>query len=123
MKKERLPSRRVGYTQKAFVGPCKVYLRTGEYEDGTLGEIFVNMEKEGDLIRSLLNCFCIVVSVSLQYGTPLEELVKHMTFTKFDPSGSVQNHDRIKNATSVMDYIFRDLAIHYLGRDDLAHKD
>jgi ribonucleoside-diphosphate reductase alpha chain len=98
-----------------------LFLRTGEYPDGRLGEIFVSLGKQGDLISSMVNSFCIVTSIALQCGTPLEDLVKNFVFSKFEPSGCVQNHDHIKIATSILDAIFRDLAIHYLGRDDLKH--
>jgi ribonucleoside-diphosphate reductase alpha chain len=117
----RLPQRREGYTQKMQVDGHSLYLRTGEYEDGSLGEIFVSLGKEGDLISSLVNSFCIVTSIALQSGTPLEVLVNNFIFTKFEPSGCVQNHPHIRIATSILDAIFRDLAIHYLGRDDLKH--
>src|SRR5690606_1733135 len=117
----RLPARRKGYTQKAVVGGHKVYLRTGEYEDGKLGEIFIDMHKEGAAFRSLMNNFAIAISIGLQYGVPLEEFVEAYTFTRFEPSGMVEGNDTIKMATSVVDYIFRELAISYLGRTDLAH--
>ncbi len=116
-----LPDRRAGYTQKVRVGAHKMYLRTGEYPDGTLGEIFVDMHKEGAAFRSLMNCFSIAISLGLQYGVPLDDLVNKFTFMRFEPNGPVQNHARIKNATSIVDMIFRELAITYLGRDDLAH--
>ncbi len=119
--RERLPGRRKGYTQKAIVGGHKVYLRTGEYEDGRLGEIFIDMHKEGAAFRSLMNNFAIAISIGLQYGVPLEEFVEAFTFTRFEPSGIVEGNDTIKMATSVLDYIFREVAISYLGRDDLAH--
>ena len=119
--RERLPDRRGGYTQKAHVGGHKVYLRTGEYPDGRLGEIFIDMHKEGAAFRSLMNNFAIAVSLGLQYGVPLEEYVDAFTFTRFEPAGLVRGNDRIKNATSILDYIFRELAVSYLGRDDLAH--
>jgi ribonucleoside-diphosphate reductase alpha chain len=119
--RHRLPDRRKGYTQKATVGGHKVYLRTGEYEDGSLGEIFIDMHKEGAAFRSLMNNFAIAISIGLQYGVPLEEYVEAFTFTRFEPSGMVQGNDTIKMATSVLDYIFREVAISYLGRDDLAH--
>jgi ribonucleoside-diphosphate reductase alpha chain len=119
--RQRLPHRRKGYTQKAMVGGHKVYLRTGEYEDGRLGEIFIDMHKEGAAFRSLMNNFAIAVSIGLQYGVPLEEFVEAFTFTRFEPSGMVQGNDAIKMATSVIDYMFRELAISYLGRSDLAH--
>jgi ribonucleoside-diphosphate reductase alpha chain len=121
--RERLPDRRKGYTQKAVVGGHKVYLRTGEYQDGRLGEIFVDMHKEGAAFRSLMNNFAIAISVGLQYGVPLEEYVDAFTFTRFEPAGLVQGNDAIKNATSIIDYVFRELAISYLGRNDLAHID
>ncbi|MGQ9370674.1 vitamin B12-dependent ribonucleotide reductase [Azospirillum sp. ST 5-10] len=119
--RQKLPHRRKGYTQKAMVGGHKIYLRTGEYEDGRLGEIFIDMHKEGAAFRSLMNNFAIAVSIGLQYGVPLEEFVEAFTFTRFEPSGSVQGNDAIKMATSVIDYLFRELAISYLGRTDLAH--
>ncbi len=119
--RRKLPSRRKGYTQKAVVGGHKVYLRTGEYEDGTLGEIFIDMHKEGAAFRSLMNCFAIAISIGLQYGVPLEEFVEAFAFTRFEPSGPVQGNDSIKMATSVLDYIFRELAVSYLGRTDLAN--
>ena len=122
-KRERLPDRRKSYTQKAIVGGHKVYLHTGEYEDGTLGEIFIDMHKEGAAFRSLMNNFAIAVSVGLQYGVPLEEFVDAFTFTRFEPAGLVQGNDTIKNATSILDYIFRELAVSYLGRHELAHVD
>ena len=119
--REKLPERRKGYTQKAVVGGHKVYLRTGEYGDGSLGEIFIDMHKEGAGFRAMMNNFAIAVSVGLQYGVPLEEFVDAFTFTKFEPSGMVQGNDSIKNATSILDYIFRELAVSYLDRTDLAH--
>jgi ribonucleoside-diphosphate reductase alpha chain len=119
--RDRLPLRRKGYTQKAIVGGHKVYLRTGEYEDGRIGEIFIDMHKEGAAFRSLMNNFAIAVSIGLQYGVPLEEFVEAFTFTRFEPSGIVEGNDTIKMATSLLDYIFRELAISYLGRNDLAH--
>jgi ribonucleoside-diphosphate reductase alpha chain len=119
--RRRLPSRRKGYTQKAIVGGHKVYLRTGEYEDGTLGEIFIDMHKEGAAFRSLMNNFAIAISIGLQYGVPLEEYVDAFTFTRFEPSGVVEGNDTIKMATSLIDYVFRELAISYLSRNDLAH--
>jgi ribonucleoside-diphosphate reductase alpha chain len=121
--RERLPDRRKGYTQKAVVGGHKVYLRTGEYSDGRIGEIFIDMHKEGAAFRSLMNNFAIAISVGLQYGVPLEEYVDAFTFTRFEPAGLVQGNDVIKNATSIIDYVFRELAISYLGRNDLAHID
>ncbi|SEF43044.1 vitamin B12-dependent ribonucleotide reductase [Jhaorihella thermophila] len=119
--REKLPHRRKGYTQKAVVGGHKVYLRTGEYEDGRLGEIFIDMHKEGAGFRAMMNNFAIAVSVGLQYGVPLEEFVDAFTFTKFEPAGMVQGNDSIKNATSILDYVFRELAVSYLDRTDLAH--
>ncbi|MGC1502942.1 MAG: vitamin B12-dependent ribonucleotide reductase [Sulfitobacter sp.] len=119
--REKMPQRRKGYTQKANVGGHKVYLRTGEYEDGKLGEIFIDMHKEGAGFRAMMNNFAIAVSVGLQYGVPLEEFVDAFTFTKFEPAGMVQGNDSIKNATSILDYIFRELAVSYLDRTDLAH--
>ncbi len=119
--RDRLPHRRKGYTQKAVVGGHKVYLRTGEYEDGRLGEIFLDMHKEGAAFRSLMNNFAIAVSIGLQYGVPLEEFVEAFTFTRFDPSGIVEGNDAIKMSTSIIDYVFRELAISYLDRNDLAH--
>ncbi len=119
--REKLPERRKGYTQKAIVGGHKVYLRTGEYADGKLGEIFIDMHKEGAAFRAMMNNFAIAVSVGLQYGVPLEEFVEAFTFTKFEPAGLVQGNDSIKNATSILDYIFRELAVSYLDRTDLAH--
>ncbi|HQY44537.1 MAG TPA: vitamin B12-dependent ribonucleotide reductase, partial [Paracoccaceae bacterium] len=110
-----------GYTQKAIVGGHKVYLRTGEYDDGALGEIFIDMHKEGAGFRAIMNNFAIAVSMGLQYGVPLEEFVDAFTFTKFEPAGMVQGNDSIKNATSILDYIFRELAVSYLDRTDLAH--
>jgi ribonucleoside-diphosphate reductase alpha chain len=119
--REKLPERRKGYTQKAIVGGHKVYLRTGEYQDGSLGEIFIDMHKEGAGFRAMMNNFAIAVSVGLQYGVPLEEFVEAFTFTRFEPAGMVQGNDSIKNATSILDYIFRELAVSYLDRTDLAH--
>ena len=112
--RERMPDRRKGYTQKAVVGGHKVYLRTGEYDDGRLGEIFIDMHKEGAALRSIINNFAIAVSLGLQYGVPLEEYVDAFTFTRFEPSGPVQGNDSIKYATSILDYIFRELAVSYL---------
>ncbi len=119
--REKLPNRRKGYTQKAIVGGHKVYLRTGEYEDGRIGEIFIDMHKEGAAFRSLMNNFAIAISLGLQYGVPLEEFVDAFTFTRFEPAGLVQGNDAIKIATSILDYIFRELAISYLDRHDLGH--
>jgi ribonucleoside-diphosphate reductase alpha chain len=118
--RRRLPDRRAGYTQKARIGNHKVYLRTGEYEDGTLGEIFLDMHKEGAAFRSMTNCFAIAVSLGLQHGVPLEEFVDAFVFTRFEPNGVVQGNPHIKMTTSIIDYIFRELAITYLGRHDLA---
>jgi ribonucleoside-diphosphate reductase alpha chain len=119
-KRRRLPGRRAGYTQKAVVGGHKIYLRTGEYEDGSLGEIFLDMHKEGAAFRSLMNCFAIAISLGLQHGVPLDEFADAFVFTRFEPNGIVQGHDQIKMVTSVIDYVFRELAISYLGRDELA---
>jgi len=119
--RDRLPDRRKGYTQKAVVGGHKVYLRTGEYNDGRLGEMFIDMHKEGAAFRSLMNNFAIAVSLGLQYGVPLEEYVDAFTFTRFEPAGIVQGNAAIKNATSILDYVFRELAVSYLDRNDLAH--
>jgi ribonucleoside-diphosphate reductase alpha chain len=119
--REHLPNRRKGYTQKASVGGHKLYLRTGEYEDGRLAEIFIDMHKEGSAFRSLMDCFAIAISLGLQYGVPLERFVDQFTFTRFEPSGIVEGNDAIKMSTSILDYIFRELAISYLGRHDLAH--
>jgi ribonucleoside-diphosphate reductase alpha chain len=121
--RERLPDRRKGYTQKAVVGGHKVYLRTGEYEDGRLGEIFIDMHKEGAAFRAMMNNFAIAVSVGFQYGVPLEEFVDAFTFTRFEPAGPVRGNAAIKNATSILDYLFRELAVSYLGRYELAHVD
>lgn len=118
--RRRLPDRRAGYTQKARIGNHKIYLRTGEYEDGTLGEIFVDMHKEGAAFRSMCNCFAIAVSLGLQHGVPLEEFIDAFVFTRFEPNGIVQGNPHIKMATSIIDYIFRELAITYLGRHELA---
>jgi ribonucleotide reductase alpha subunit len=119
-KRRRLPDRRAGYTQKARIGNHKIYLRTGEYEDGTLGEIFVDMHKEGAAFRSMANCFAIAVSIGLQFGVPLEEFVDAFVFTRFEPNGMVFGNPHIKMTTSIIDYIFRELAVTYLGRHDLA---
>jgi len=121
--RERLPDRRKGYTQKAVVGGHKVYLRTGEYSDGRIGEIFIDMHKEGAAFRSLMNNFAIAISLGLQYGVPLDEYVDAFTFTRFEPAGPVQGNDSIKYATSILDYVFRELAVSYLERFDLAHVD
>ena len=123
VERHRLPNRRKGYTQKASVGGHKVYLRTGEYADGSIGEIFIDMHKEGAAFRSLMNSFAIAVSIGLQYGVPLEEFVEAFAYTRFEPSGPVQGNDTVKMASSVLDYIFRELAISYLDRNDLAHVD
>ena len=123
IERKRLPDRRKGYTQKSVVGGHKVYLRTGEYEDGKLGEIFIDMHKEGAAFRAMMNNFAIAVSMGLQYGVPLDEFVEAFTFTRFEPAGLVEGNDAIKMATSIIDYIFRELAISYLGRSDLAHVD
>lgn len=118
--RQKLPNRRSGYTQKATVGGHKIYLRTGEYVDGTLGEIFVDMHKEGASFRSLMHNFAMAISIGLQYGVPLEEYVEAFTFTRFDPSGPVEGNASVKMATSILDYIFRELAVNYLERADLA---
>jgi len=119
--RRRLPAKRHGLTQEAKVGGNKVFLRTGEYEDGALGEIFIDMHKEGAALRSVMNCFAMLVSLALQYGVPLQVLVEQFVFTRFEPQGPVQGHDRVKFATSVIDYVFRALGVEYLHRDDLAH--
>src|SRR5438270_8203926 len=121
MTRRKLPAKRYGITQEAKVGGNKVFLRTGEYGDGTLGEIFIDMHKEGAALRSVMNCFAMLVSIALQYGVPLEVLVEQFVFTRFEPQGPVQGHDRVKFATSVIDYVFRALGVEYLKRDDLAH--
>lgn len=121
VERQRLPDRRKGYIQKAAVGGHKVYLHTGEFDDGSLGEIFIDMHKEGAAFRSLMNNFAIAISIGLQYGVPLEEFVDAYVFTRFEPAGIVTGNDTIKNATSILDYLFRELAVSYLGRDDLAH--
>ncbi len=120
-KRRKLPSRRNGYTQKARIGGHSIYIRTGEYENGQLGEVFIDMHREGAAFRSLMNCFAIAVSLGLQHGVPLEEFVEAFVFTRFEPNGMVMGHQHVKMTTSVVDYIFRDLAISYLGRTDLAH--
>ncbi|HET6485186.1 MAG TPA: ribonucleoside-diphosphate reductase, partial [Spirochaetia bacterium] len=119
-KRNPLPAKRFGYTQKAKIGGHSIFLRTGQYQDGSLGEIFLDMHKEGAAFRSLLNSFAIAVSLGLQYGVPLEEYVDAFTFTRFEPNGMVSGHDHIKMTTSVLDFIFRDLALSYLGRSDLV---
>ena len=121
--RRRLPHRRKGYTQKASINKHKVYLRTGEYMDGSIGEIFIDMHKEGAAFRSLMNNFAIAVSIALQYGVPLEEFVEAFTYTRFEPSGQVYGNTEIKFSTSVLDYIFKELAISYLGRDDFSNHD
>ena len=123
IERERLPDRRTGYIQKSSIGGHKVYLHTGEFADGSLGEIFIDMHKEGAAFRSLMNNFAIAISIGLQYGVPLEEFVEAYVFTRFEPSGHVTGNDRIKFANSILDYIFRELGISYLGWDDLAHVD
>jgi ribonucleoside-diphosphate reductase alpha chain len=120
-KREVMPQRRKGYTQKAIVGGHKVYLHTGEYDDGRLGEIFIDMHKEGTALRAMMNNFAIAVSMGLQYGVPLDKFVEAFIFTRFEPAGLVQGNQSIKNATSILDYMFRELAVSYLGRHDLAH--
>ena len=116
-----MPDRRKGYIQKATVGDHKVYLHTGEYDDGKIGEIFIDTNKEGELVKSLMNNFAIAISLGLQYGVPLEEFVDAFLDTKFEPSGKVYGNDRILSATSILDYIFRELAISYLDKEELAH--
>ena len=116
-----MPDRRKGYIQKATIGDHKVYLHTGEYEDGKIGEIFIDTSKEGELVKALMNNFAIAISLGLQYGVPLDEFVSAYVGTKFEPSGKVHGNDRILSATSILDYIFRELAISYLNREDLAH--
>ena len=116
-----MPDRRKGYIQKATIGNHKVYLHTGEYEDGKIGEIFIDTSKEGELVKALMNNFAIAISLGLQYGVPLDEFVNAYLETKFEPSGKVEGNDRILSATSILDYIFRELAISYLNREDLAH--
>ncbi len=116
-----MPDRRKGYIQKATIGNHKVYLHTGEYEDGKIGEIFIDTSKEGELVKALMNNFAIAISLGLQYGVPLDEFVNAYVSTKFEPSGKVYGNDRILSATSILDYIFRELAISYLNREDLAH--
>ena len=120
-KRFSMPDRRKGYIQKATIGDHKVYLHTGEYEDGKIGEIFIDTSKEGELVKALMNNFAIAISLGLQYGVPLDEFVNAYVGTKFEPSGKVQGNDRILSATSILDYIFRELAISYLNREDLAH--
>ena len=120
-KRFSMPDRRKGYIQKATIGDHKVYLHTGEYEDGKIGEIFIDTSKEGELVKALMNNFAIAISLGLQYGVPLDEYVSAYVGTKFEPSGKVYGNDRILSATSILDYIFRELAISYLNREDLAH--
>ena len=116
-----MPDRRKGYIQKASIGDHKVYLHTGEYEDGKIGEIFIDTSKEGELVKALMNNFAIAISLGLQYGVPLDEFVDAFIDTKFEPSGKIEGNDRILSATSILDYVFRELAISYLGKEDLAH--
>ena len=120
-KRFSMPDRRKGYIQKATIGDHKVYLHTGEYEDGKIGEIFIDTSKEGELVKALMNNFAIAVSLGLQYGVPLDEFISAFVGTKFEPSGKVHGNDRILTATSILDYIFRELAISYQNREDLAH--
>ena len=120
-KRFSMPDRRKGYIQKASIGDHKVYLHTGEYEDGKIGEIFIDTSKEGELVKALMNNFAIAISLGLQYGVPLDEYVNAYVDTKFEPSGKVHGNDRILSASSILDYIFRELAISYLNREDLAH--
>ena len=117
----KMPDRRKGYIQKAQIGDHKVYLHTGEYDDGKIGEIFIDTNKEGELVKAMMNNFAIAISLGLQYGVPLEEYVDAFIDTKFEPSGNVQGNDRILSASSILDYVFRELAISYLGKEDLAH--
>ena len=119
--RSKMPDRRKGYIQKVSVGEHKIYLHTGEYDDGKVGEIFIDMNKEGELVKALMNNFAIAISLGLQYGVPLDEFVDAFIETKFEPSGEIKGNDRILNASSILDYIFRELAISYLGREDLAH--
>ena len=119
--RSKMPDRRKGYIQKVSIGEHKIYLHTGEYDDGKIGEIFVDMNKEGELVKALMNNFAIAVSLGLQYGVPLDEFVDAYIKTKFEPSGEITGNDRILSASSILDYIFRELAISYLGREDLAH--
>jgi len=119
--RSKMPDRRKGYIQKISIGDHKIYLHTGEYDDGKVGEIFIDMNKEGELVKALMNNFAIAISLSLQYGVPLDEFVDAFIETKFEPSGEIKGNDRILNASSILDYIFRELAISYLGREDLAH--
>ena len=120
-KRFQMPDRRKGYIQKATIGDHKIYLHTGEYDDGKIGEIFIDTNKEGELVKALTNNFAIAISLGLQYGVPLEEFVDAFLDTKFEPSGKVYGNDRILSATSILDYIFRELAVSYLGKEDLAH--
>ena len=120
-KRFSMPDRRKGYIQKASIGNHKIYLHTGEYEDGKIGEIFIDTSKEGELVKALMNNFAIAISLGLQYGVPLDEFVNAYVDTKFEPSGKVNGNDRILSASSILDYIFRELAISYLNREDLAH--
>ena len=119
--RSKMPDRRKGYIQKVSIGDHKIYLHTGEYDDGKVGEIFIDMNKEGELVKALMNNFAIAISLGLQYGVPLDEFVDAFIETKFEPSGKINGNDRILNASSILDYIFRELAISYLGREDLAH--
>ena len=119
--RSKMPDRRKGYIQKVTIGDHKIYLHTGEYDDGKVGEIFIDMNKEGELVKSLMNNFAIAISLGLQYGVPLDEFVDAFIETKFEPSGEISGNDRILSASSILDYIFRELAISYLGREDLAH--
>ena len=121
--RRRLPDRRKGYIQKASVGGHKVYLHTGEYDDGELGEVFIDMHKEGAAFRSVMNNFAIAISIGLQYGVPLEEFVEAFVFTRFEPAGAVSGNDTVRSATSILDYIFRELGVSYLDRQDLASGD
>ena len=119
--RSKMPDRRKGYIQKVTIGNHKIYLHTGEYDNGKIGELFIDMNKEGELVKALMNNFAIAISLGLQYGVPLDEFVDAFIETKFEPSGEIKGNDRILNASSILDYIFRELAISYLGREDLAH--
>ena len=119
--RSKMPDRRKGYIQKVSIGNHKIYLHTGEYDDGKVGEIFIDMKKEGELVKALMNNFAIAISLGLQYGVPLDEFVDAFIETRFEPSGEIKGNDRILSASSILDYIFRELAISYLGREDLAH--
>jgi ribonucleoside-diphosphate reductase alpha chain len=121
IERRRLPKKRRGLTQEVMIGGHKVFIQTGEYDDGSLGEVFITMYKEGAAYRSLMSCFAVVVSKALQYGVPLDEFVDSFTFTRFEPAGMVQGHDAIKSATSILDFVFRYLGYEYMGRTDFVH--